>query len=127
MMGLDAVMVRHRGVQRLAAVGEMEGGGMPRRWQTKNVNSASVRRAPLGMRWQRRREDAPRTAHARTRAMAWGAAWLARRRSRRWREVAWAKTDWEWRFGRRRMLAMDGALVEGSKRREWTVAKSSVS
>jgi hypothetical protein len=46
------------------------------------------------------------------------ARWVARSS----RERAWEKTVWVWRCARRRMLAMDGRLVDGSKRREWTVS-----
>ena len=40
------------------------GGGMPRRWQMKKVNSALGRRAPGGINWAVRREEAPRRAQA---------------------------------------------------------------
>ena len=50
-----------------------------------------------------------------------------KRVARRWREMAWEKTVWEWRLAMRRMLVMDGELVVGLKRRECTVVKRSVS
>ena len=82
----------------------------------------------MGIRRQRRREAEPRREQARMRAIAWGAAQPAERRVlRRWREMAWAKTVCEWRWARRWMLAMEGELVEGSKRSEWTVVKRAVS
>ena len=124
---MEAVMVRHFRAQRRRAAGEMCGSGMPRRWHMYRMNSASERRAPRGMRRQRRREAAPRTALARTRATAWGAAREARRSSDRRREMACEKTVWECRLARRRMLAMEGVLVRGSNRSEWTVVKRSVS
>jgi len=92
----------------------------------KKVNSALVRRAPWGIAWAARREEAPRRAQARSmarrRAEARGLEEVARRVVRNCRERAWEKTVWVWRCARRRMLAMDGRLVEGSKRREWTVS-----
>jgi hypothetical protein len=88
----------------------------------KKVNSALVRRAPWGIEWAARREEAPRRAQARRRAVARGLEEVARRVERRCRERAWEKTVWVWRCARRRMLAMDGRFVEGSKRREWTVS-----
>ena len=94
--------------ERRAAAAEMVGGGMPRRWQMKKTNSASVRSAPLGMEWQRRRDAAPLTVQARMRAMACGAAREAVRVVVLWRASAWAKTDWQWRLASRRMLLIDG-------------------
>jgi magnesium chelatase subunit D len=61
-------------------------------------------------------------AQARRRAVARGLEEVARRVERRCRERAWEKTVWVWRCARRRMLAMDGRFVAGSKRREWTVS-----
>ena len=119
---MAAVTVGHFGRQRREAAEVIEGGGMPRRWQMKKVNSALVRRAPWGIEWAARREEAPRRAQARRRAVARGLEEVARRVERRCRERAWEKTVWVWRCARRRMLAMDGRFVEGSKRREWTVS-----
>ena len=86
---------------------------MPRRWQTKKLNSALVRRAPGGIEWAARREEAPRRAQARRRAVAIGSEHAARRVARSWRERAWEKTVWEWRCARRRMLVMDGNKKTG--------------
>ena len=119
---MATVTVVHFGRQRREAAGVIEGGGMPRRWQMKKVNSALVRRAPWGIEWAVRREEAPRRAQARRRAAARGLEHVARRVERRCRERAWEKTDCVWRCARRRILAMEGRLVDGSKRREWTVS-----
>ncbi len=70
-MGLAAVTVGHFGRQRREAAEVIEGGGMPRRWQMKKVNSALVRRAPWGIEWAARREEAPRPHHNCSRPYFW--------------------------------------------------------